>query len=140
MRLAFVSMVSPASRVARAGKFIAGVGESEAGGGRSGGAHARLDQLEIGSHGSPLLNVEMAGSQENAYVRVIGDSAECMVWAVRGIEATKGHVSMHVISFESFVHRPRARPGRSSPFSLCVLFILVCTVHLLPRDRVREYE
>jgi len=55
-------MAIPASRVARAGKFVVGAGESEAGGGSSGGAHARLDQLEIGSHGSPLLNVEMAGS------------------------------------------------------------------------------
>jgi hypothetical protein len=30
-----------------------------------------LDKLETGSHGSALLDVEMVGSQENAYVRVI---------------------------------------------------------------------
>ena len=72
MRFAFASMAIPASRAARASKFVVGAGESEAGGGSSGGAHARLDQLEIGSHGSPLLNVEMAGSQEKAYVRMMG--------------------------------------------------------------------
>jgi hypothetical protein len=49
---------------------VAGVGESDAGGGRS-GVHARLDQLETDSLRSTLLNVEMAGSQEDAYVRVI---------------------------------------------------------------------
>ena len=35
-------------------------------------------------------------------------------------------------------YRPCAWPGRSSSFFLCALVILVCTVHLLPRIRVRE--